>query len=511
MVTNINLRAPNISTPDIENEGIVLFITFARASLRRLPDINVVAKCCHLQVMYPSRDLGNLTSLTTDGIAVAAVALTDGVPDPCELDAISHLCQKGITVVAYANNVNSWPIGMRCRILLAGAKRLLDAATPMFEDVLSAALASELARLRHSRKETTDLRAIAHRHGLLGNSRAMLNITRQIVRFSKLSNLSVMISGESGTGKELVASAIRSLDPKRRDFPFISINCAAIAASLAESELFGNVKGAFTGALSARKGYFLAAHNGTLFLDEIGELNLDLQAKLLRVLEEKQVCQVGADKPVAIDVRVIAATNRDVPALIKARLFREDLFYRLNILSIVIPPLRERPEDLRPLAEHFVATAGLTDDHALRQLDPELIDALPLLSLRGNARELRNLILAAAAAKVGDGEIGLGDLPPDILQELNCDQSVVADHAAPDGYGPKGDQELVAYPTQIAQQCGWNLNACLAHCEREIIEAAMQRVHYNQSQAARLLGLTPRSVYTKLRKYHLSGRERRPL
>jgi DNA-binding NtrC family response regulator len=206
-------------------------------------------------------------------------------------------------------------------------------------------------------------------------------------------------------------------------------------------------------------------------------------------------------------VRVIAATNRNIPALIKAQRFREDLFYRLNTLAIGIAPLRERPEDLRPLAEHFLAAAALAGETASRTLYAELIDALALLPLYGNARELRNLVVRAAARKVGGGTLGLNDLPPDLWHELSCSEGVAAPNAAPERPVPATEIEGVDFPVRIAQQHGWKLSACLAHCEREIVEAAMRQVDYKQSQAARLLGLTPRSIYNKVRKYHLSRRE----
>jgi transcriptional regulator with PAS, ATPase and Fis domain len=487
-----------------ERDDAFLWIAICDSDVGRVRNIEAVVARIGLRVAGVAQGLDETTYAVGCSVAVVAVTLSDGAPRASCLEAISRLKRGGVIVIAYANEVNSWPIGVRCRVLLAGAKHLLDATAPMFEDLLSAALAAETAALGRRDAETKELRALARKHGIVGDSSAMLEVTRQVVRFSKLSNLPVMIVGESGTGKELVASAICALDPKRRGYPLISVNCAAIAASLAESELFGNVKGAFTGAISPRKGYFLAAHHGTLFLDEIGELNFDLQAKLLRVLEEKQVWQVGADQPMPADVRVIAATNRDIPALTKANLFREDLFYRLNILAIDIAPLRERSEDLRPLAEHFLATAALADETASRNLNAELIDALALLPLYGNARELRNLVVLAAARKVGDGAIGLSDLPPDLWRELSRAEAVAAAHPAPDRSAPAAEHEAAAL--RIAQQHDWKLSECLAHCEREIIEAAMQQVHYNQSQAARLLGLTPRSIYNKLHKYHLSGR-----
>ena len=179
----------------------------------------------------------NHTPDGTDGnIAVVAV-IGDGSPQASILEAISRFHRAGVIVIAYADGVDSWPIGVRCRVLLAGAKHLLDAGAPMFEELLSEALGSETTALRQKRAETREMWAVARRHGLLGDSSAILDVTRLIVRFSKLSNLPVMITGESGTGKELVASAIKALDPRRCGFPFNSVNCAAIAASLAESEL----------------------------------------------------------------------------------------------------------------------------------------------------------------------------------------------------------------------------------------------------------------------------------
>jgi transcriptional regulator with PAS, ATPase and Fis domain len=511
MASGISTKSDAVNCPTtngVESDAALVWITLRNASVRGFHNIHAAAERCGLRVIHLPHKFDDPRGSAAAGVAVAAVAFGDGPPHPSELDVISRLHEMGISVIAYADGVNSWPIGMRCRVLLAGAKQLLDASASTFEALFSATLGTEATTVRRRHVERKELRALARRHGIFGDSSAMLDVIRLVVRFSKLSNLPVLITGESGTGKELVASAIQALDPKRCGLPFVSVNCAAIATSLAESELFGNVKGAFTGATSPRRGYFLAADNGTLFLDEIGELNLDLQAKLLRVLEEKQVWQVGADKPLPVDVRVIAASNRDIPTLIKAHLFREDLFYRLNILAVGIAPLRERPEDLRSLAEHFLETAASMVEGASQTLDRELIEALALLPLYGNARELRNLILAAVAAKPVGGAIGLSDLPPSLWRELSRAEAAAGPHFAADQSSPGADQAAkIGFPMRIAQQYGWKLNACLDHLEREILEAAMQQVHYNQSRAARLLGLTPRSIYNKLRKYHLSGRE----
>ncbi len=451
---------------------------------------------------------GETSTASLFSIAVVAIVTGEnGQPTPACLSAIARFHSSQIVVIAYADGIASWPIGIRCRLLLAGARHLLDPAAAAFDELLSAALIVEAAEARQSHEEARQLRQIAREHGIVGDSSAMLGVVRQIARFSQFSDLPVLVTGESGTGKELVANAIRALDPARRERPFVPVNCAAITATLAESELFGNLRGAFTGAVSPRKGYFLAANRGTLFLDEIGELNLDLQAKLLRVIEERQVWQVGADRPLPVDVRVVAATNRDIPEMVKAGRFREDLFYRLNILAVKIPPLRERHEDLRPMAEHFLEVAAAARETVPREIEPELIDALALLPLAGNARELRSLMLLASATKPGNAPLGLSDLPPDLWRELSRDAVAVSQVLPAEPFMPAANLPDAAFPLRIVQQHAWKLSACLAHCEREIVEAALHEARYNQSQAARLLGLTPRTIYNKLRKYSLPGGE----
>ena len=192
------------------------------------------------------------------------------------------------------------------------------------------------------------------RLGSVGESQAMMAVFHTVLRVSPLSDMPVLITGETGTGKELLAHAIHQLDPKRCHGPFIALNCSALSPGLAESELFGHRRGAFTGADRERKGLIRAAEGGVLFLDEIGELDDALQAKLLRVLQENRVLGIGDDQEVAVNVRIIAATNRNLDAMVQQRTFRADLFHRLNVLAIHIPPLRERPADLKPLIEHFL-------------------------------------------------------------------------------------------------------------------------------------------------------------
>jgi len=327
------------------------------------------------------------------------------------------------------------------------------------------------------------------------------------VRLSRLSDLPVLITGESGTGKELFASALHALDPKRSQRPMLAVNCAAINIGIAESELFGHVRGAFTGAGHDRAGFFLASQGGVLFLDEVGELNLDVQAKILRVVQERRFLRVGAEKDMPVDVRIVAATNQDLAQRVRDGSFRADLFHRLNSLSVHIRPLRERLADLPLLVDHFVASHASWSD--CTGIDADLIDALSRLELKGNVRELKNLITAALAAKADRRPLGLKDLPHDVWKELSGSQdadalvdafSAIAASASTD-VPPRSDLRSLA--RSAARQQGWNLSHCLAQCEREIVQAAMREAHNNQSQAARLLGLTPRGIYNKLRKYQM--------
>ena len=430
-------------------------------------------------------------------VALIALAACPAPDDPC-LNTLAHFRKMGIAVIAYADNARAWPLGARCRVLLAGANQLLDSREIDFSASIRTTLAAELERAGNSKAEARNVRMLAERHGFIGESGAIRDVFSQVIRISPLSDLPVLIIGESGTGKELVGRAIRALDPKRCAFPFVSVNCAAINPNLAESELFGYVRGAFTGAAAQRKGYFLAAQGGVLFLDEIGELSLEMQSKLLRVLEEREVLQVGADRTRPVDARVIAATNRDIATLVRTGAFRADLLFRLNVLSMRSSPLRERPEDLRPLAEHFAQAAWTAMGHLAPGIAPDFINALALLPLPGTARELRNLITFSIAHKTDSGPLGLKDLPPDLLREL----ALVG--AAPECRPADDDDTLErSSPLAVLREHQWHLGEYLAHCERDILAAAI-RTTCSQTEAARLLGVTPRSIYNKLRKHRIA-------
>ncbi len=255
----------------------------------------------------------------------------------------------------------------------------------------------------------TDLEKVADgsRYGMVGRSEAMRRIY-QLIEMAAPTKCRVLIAGESGTGKELIAGAIHALSP-RRDRPFIELNCAAIPSELIESEMFGHVKGAFTGAVGDRKGKFEAATTGTLFLDELGDMSLTTQAKLLRVLQEGIVTPVGSAESRPVDVRIVSATSKNLQEEIARGTFREDLYHRINVLTVAVPPLRNRRDDIPELAEHFLRLASVENDLKPKRLSPRAVDLLVQMPWQGNVRELRNLMerLVVLVAKdvVGQQEV----------------------------------------------------------------------------------------------------------
>ena len=321
--------------------------------------------------------------------------------------------------------------------------------------------------------ENRELReALQDRHrieGIIGESGAMLEVL-SIVRRVAPSEATVLIRGESGTGKELIAKAIHFGSPRARG-PLVKVNCAALPEALLESELFGHEKGAFTGALTSRQGRFELANGGTIFLDEIGDLPLHLQAKLLRVLQEREFEKVGSSRPVRVNVRIMAASHRPLEDLIKAGQLREDLYYRLNVVTIFIPPLRERRSDVALLLDHFLRQYAEKNGKTIRGLTPEGRDILLRYDYPGNVRELENII-ERAVVLTRDDVIGSGDLP------LTVQEPEVAD----------GDRET-------------NLTAAVEALERRMIRDALARSDGIQTHAAELLGMGERALRYKLTKY----------
>lgn len=291
-----------------------------------------------------------------------------------------------------------------------------------------------------------------------------------------LSQASVLISGESGTGKELIARAIH-YNSRRAKGPFIKVNRAALPESLLESELFGHEKGAFTGAQTLRQGLFERANEDTLLLDEIGEMPLVLQAKLLRILQEREFERIGGHQTIKVDIRIIAATNRDLQAMVKEGTFREDLFYRLNVIHLILPPLRDRREDISLLANHFLQKFSSENQRDIIDIDPMAMSLLTAWSWPGNIRELSNVIERAVVMNSGP-IIFSEDLPPQIRQPVcNAGEAKTA---------PVGER---------------NLKEEIKRVEKRIIMEVLEQQEGNRTRTALMLGISRRALMYKLQEY----------
>lgn len=304
---------------------------------------------------------------------------------------------------------------------------------------------------------------------IIGSSGAMQEVF-DVIRQVAPTRTTVLIQGESGTGKELVARALHQCSPRSQG-PFVAVHCAALSPTLLESELFGHEKGAFTGATERRRGRFEMADGGTLFLDEIGEIDPSLQVKILRVLEERKFERVGGSQLVEVDVRLVAATNRDLAKMVAEGTFREDLFYRLHVVNVVLPPLREREGDLVLLAQHYLKTLSAEHGKKIKGITPEAMDALAAHAWPGNVRELRNAIERMIVLSGGD-KLTVRDLPPNLRS-------------------PPPRPE-VAQPGKV-----------LREAERHLIEEALKRHKGSRTDAAAELGISRRTLHRKLNEFGL--------
>jgi DNA-binding NtrC family response regulator len=344
---------------------------------------------------------------------------------------------------------------------------------PFDESALLTAVQQAVARSSSVRSQNPSRASLAPNEQLIGNSPALKTILAQVELVAPKDS-TVLLLGETGTGKELVARAIHRLSG-RSDRPLISVNCGAIQPSLITSELFGHERGSFTGALQRRVGRFELADRGTIFLDEIGDLPIEAQASLLRVLQERELERVGGNQAIRVDTRVIAATNRDLTASVANGSFRGDLFYRLDVFPLRVPPLRERQEDIPLLVEHFLHTQAIRSGHTIRGVDPRTMRRLQQYSWPGNVRELQNIIERWAI--ISDSE-----------------------DSVPESWLP-AEPPLRAADGQSSHRRPLNLRNYIESVEREIIDQTLSAVSGNQSEAAFRLGVSRGSLIRRLKKY----------
>jgi DNA-binding NtrC family response regulator len=402
-------------------------------------------------------------SAQTPDLTISDITL-GGMDGIALLDRIKHLDPDALMIMITAySSVETAIAALR--------KGAYDYITKPFinEDILQTVRNALRVRelFRENRFLKRELQQRYHFENIIGRSDALAKIFRIIEKISATSS-SVLIHGESGTGKELIARAIHYNSP-RTDGPFIAINCGAIPESLLESELFGYVKGAFTGAQSNRQGMFKAADGGTLFLEEIGDLPMTLQVKLLRALQEREFTPLGSDKSVVFDARIIAATNKSLEEEITVHRFREDLYYRLSVINITLPSLRERREDIPLLVRHFIDKYSQQTGLPSKKISDEAMQRLINHEWRGNVRELQNAI--ERAVTLSDDQIETEHLP----------------------------QKIRETPTAIRDLTGQTLT--LDELERRYIFDTLTRVNDDKAQAAELLGIDLSTLYRKLKRY----------
>jgi two-component system response regulator HydG len=351
---------------------------------------------------------------------------------------------------------------------------------PLDFDVLELTLSRALdhASLRHENQSLKRRFGVFDAGGIIGSSPAMKTLLEMLAMVAP-SDATVLVSGESGTGKELIARAIH-VNSRRSGGPFVTVNCAALSENLLESELFGHEKGAFTGADRKRDGYFAHADGGTLFLDEIGEISPSMQVKLLRVIQEREFRRVGGDLSVTVDTRLVAATNKDLEKEVAAGNFRQDLYFRLNVVTLPMPPLRERVEDIPLLAAHFLEHFAEKNHKPVKGFTPSAMGHLLKHAWPGNVRELENVIERAVVLLVGE---------------------YVSERELP--FSVRGGQIEAGEPDRGFSLAGLSLD----EVEKRAVLDTLAASGGNKSEAARRLGVTRKTLHAKLARYGLAGRE----
>jgi two-component system response regulator HydG len=423
-----------------------------------------------LEVLQRNLESKGFNVVTAPG-AVEAIKILESVPVDLVITDLKMPEVDGLSLVRHVHEnykntevmmITGYPsIEGAVEAVKTGAEEYL--AKPFTDEELFAAVRRVLEKL-HMRKvaEKPPQPSRESRHGMIGESEAMRKVLVAIDKAAS-SSATILITGESGTGKELVARAIHYRSP-RASAPFVPINCGGIPESLLESELFGYVKGAFTGAVETRAGFFQTAEGGTIFLDEISETSLTMQVKLLRVLQDKEIFLVGARQPHKVDIRIIAATNKDLLTLVKKDEFREDLYYRLNVITLDIPPLREREQDILQLVKHFSKKFAKEFGKTVPNFSEEALQVLKSYDWPGNVRELENIIQRLIIMTESD-VIDIPDLPS------------LMRFSALRGVSP---------------------NRTLAEVEAEHIRIVLASVEGNKTQAAKILGITRKTLRDKL-------------
>jgi len=404
----------------------------------RMPELDGIEALARLKSTNPKTAVLIMTAFGSSNAAIRAMELGafDYITKPFELDKISH-----------------------------SVKRVLD-----YQD-----LTAEVEVLRD------EISSLVQTERIVGNSPAMQEVYKTIGKVAK-ADATVLITGESGTGKELVAEALH-FNSNRRSGPLVKVSCAALPETLLEAELFGHEKGSFTGAMTQRRGRFEMADKGTIFLDEIGEMTVPTQTKLLRVLQERKIERIGSNLPIKVDIRIIVATNKDLQKEVEQSKFRDDLYYRLNVINIHMPPLRDRKEDIPSLVEHFLAKHRYSATAQPAAISEEAIRRLMEYNWPGNVRELENVIERAVVLSRG--------------QIITSRELPFGDHEAGEGEEGEGEAESKGDSSFFKKS--------VAQFEKDLIMKALRDANGNRSKAAEMLGIYRRLLYAKIKEYGLEG------
>jgi two-component system, NtrC family, response regulator AtoC len=403
----------------------------------RMPELDGIEALSKLKVSSPKTSVLIMTAFGSSNNAIRAMELGafDYITKPFELDKISHTVKR---VIEYRD------------------------------------LTSEVQVLRD------EISSLVQTERIVGNSPAMQEVYKTVGKVAK-ADATVLITGESGTGKELVAEALH-YNSNRRSGPIVKVSCAALPETLLEAELFGHEKGSFTGAMTQRRGRFEMADKGTIFLDEIGEMSLPMQTKLLRVLQERKIERVGSSLPIKVDIRIICATNKDLQRQVEQQKFRDDLFYRLNVINIHMPPLRDRKEDIPALVEHFLAKHRYSATAQPAAISEEALKRLMEYDWPGNVRELENVVERAVVLSRG--------------QIITSRELPFGDHEG-DGHEEEGGDEVSVEKSYFKKS--------VAQFEKDLIMKALRDATGNRSKAAEMLGIYRRLLYAKIKEYGLEG------
>ncbi|WFU39812.1 nif-specific transcriptional activator NifA [Bradyrhizobium sp. CB82] len=481
------MRLPQKAIEEIVTTGI----PFVAEDIAKHPafsaaDMDVLGVSDHMRLSF----IG--VPISVDGKVVGTLSI-ERVPD---LDSMFPLDSDVRLLTMIANLIGQ---AVKLHRLVARDRKRLMAESYRWQ--------KELLEFKQPARE----RKKVHIDGIIGTSPALRALLDKIAVVAK-SNATVLLRGESGTGKELVAKAIHELSPRAKR-PFIKMNCAALPETVLESELFGHEKGAFTGALNSRKGRFELADKGTLFLDEIGEISGSFQAKLLRVLQEQEFERVGSGHTMKVDVRVIAATNKDLEGAVSKSEFRADLYYRISVVPLLLPPLRERRSDIPLLATEFLKNFNSENSRTLT-FDPDAVDVLMNCGFPGNVRELENCVQRTATLAPGpfivrsDFACCHGQCLSALLWKSGLDEakprSTLISELSPKPATPIPDAAgsvAVLTPPVLAEPVAGTISSGTKLTDRERLIAAMEKTGWVQAKAARLLGLTPRQIGYALRKY----------